>query len=296
MIEGKSSPYLARRVKKFKRVKKDYQQKNLNNPFFRKKQLKKNNGSKRAGRNFLRPLLLAFILFALFYLFFMSSLFGLKQVKVLGLSRIPEDNVAELAWRQAEEKRLLVFKQKNILFFDTDDLQKTLTDNFSFDSVRVYKQWPHTLAVSLGERGLSFIWQDGDVRSFSDSHGCLIKDVEVKDEDISNYPFLSSVGAQDYLDQKSCLSLDDDYLKAVFRLYDKLKAYPDMPLDKFLLDGAFNTLQVKFKDGPNIFFNVKEDLDKQLNKLVVIKQDKGDDYFKSLEYIDLRYGDRAYFK
>jgi hypothetical protein len=69
-----------------------------------------------------------------------------------------------------------------------------------------------------------------------------------------------------------------------------------MPLDKFLLDGAFNTLQVKFKDGPSIFFNVKEDLDKQLNKRVVIKQDKGDDYFKSLEYIDLRYGDRAYFK
>jgi len=55
-------------------------------------------------------------------------------------------------------------------------------------------------------------------------------------------------------------------------------------------------LQIKLNGGPNIFFNIKDDLDKQLKKLSVIKQDKGDEYFKGLEYIDLRYGDRAYFK
>lgn len=295
MTAGKSSPYLARRAKKFKCVKKDYQHKTLHNPFFHKRHTKAASEHKRR-KNFWWPLLIVLILLALLYLCFFSSFFTLQQIKISGVSRVAENNLSNLVWQQTKEKKMMFFNQSNLLFFEIDDLQTTLANNFSFDSTKVYKQWPHTLVISVGERGLSFIWQDGNGRSFSDSHGCLIKDATVRDEDLVNYPLLTGVGAQEYLSKKDCLSLDDSYLQAVFTLYDKLKNYPDLSLQEFLLDGTFNTLQAKLNDGPNIFFNIKDDLDKQLNKLLVIKQDKGDEYFKSLEYIDLRYGDRAYFK
>jgi hypothetical protein len=48
--------------------------------------------------------------------------------------------------------------------------------------------------------------------------------------------------------------------------------------------------------GPKVYFNIKNDLDKQVKKLAVIKCEKPEAEFKVLEYIDLRYGDRVYFK
>jgi len=295
MIAGKSSPYLARRAKKFKCVKKDYQHKNLHNPFFHKHQGKSSKNNKRKGYYFYLFFILL-LFFILFYLFLFSNLFSLKEVKINGVSRIAENNLSDLVWRQVEEKRLGFLKQNNLLLFKTDELQAGLAADFSFDSVNIYKKWPHTVVVSVNERGLSFIWRDKESRFFSDSRGCLIKETSVLDENLAQYPVLTSISNQDYVNNKNCLSLDESYLSAVFTLYDKFKNYPDLSLREFLLDGAFNTLQVKLQNGPNILFNIKDDLDKQLNKLLVIKQEKGDDYFKSLEYIDLRYGDRAYFK
>ena len=297
MMAGKSSPYLARRAKKFNCVKKDYQHKNLHNPFFHKRAEKKATGKKKRKRRFWFFLVIILLsLSLLLYLFFASGIFTLKQIKVSGVSRIAENQLSDAAWQQAQLKRSAIFKQNNLLFFNVDALRETLLNNFSFDSVRVYKQWPQTLVISVGERSLSFIWQDSQGRSFSDSHGCLIKEVSVRDEDLKTYPVLTATGTKEYLGQNNCLSLEVAYLQAVFTLYDKLKEFPGLNLQEFILDGAFNTLQIKLNGGPNIFFNIKDDLDKQLKKLSVIKQDKGDEYFKGLEYIDLRYGDRAYFK
>ncbi|MDD3285435.1 MAG: FtsQ-type POTRA domain-containing protein [Patescibacteria group bacterium] len=296
MMAGKSSPYLARRAKKFKCVKKDYQHKNLHNPFFHKQSEKKNTGKKNAQHRFwLFPVVFLFLA-VLLYLLFFSGIFALKQIKVSGVSRIAETQLSDAAWQQAQLRRSAVFKQNNLLFFNIEALRDTLLNDFSFDSVRVYRQWPHTLIISVGERGLSFIWRDSQGTSFSDSRGCLIKEASVSDDNLKNYPLLTAAGAQEYLGKDNCLSLDDAYLQAVFTLYEKLKDLPGLDLQEFVLDGAFNTLQIKLNGGPNIFFNIKDDLDKQLKKLAVIKQEKGDEYFKGLEYIDLRYGDRAYFK
>jgi len=49
-------------------------------------------------------------------------------------------------------------------------------------------------------------------------------------------------------------------------------------------------------DGPKIFFNTEEGIDKQINKLLVIKNEKLKDDFNGKEYIDLRYGDRVYYR
>lgn len=295
MAKGKSSPYLARRAKQIKRVKKDYQRKPLNNPFFRKRNNQPTK-DKNKWRHLFRFFLIILSLAILLYIFCFSNLFVLKEVKVIGVSRIAEDNLSNFVWQQSQSSSAWLFKQDNLLFFKTDDLSVVLSENFSFDSLGIYKEWPHTLVLSANERGLAFIWQDEEKRAFSDAHGCLISEASVQDDDINEYPLLEAIGAEDYLNNRNCLALDDIYLETIFSLYEKLKNYSELKVARFLLDGTLNTIQLDLAAGPNIFFNTKEDLDKQLNKLIIIKQEKNDDEFQSLEYIDLRYGDRAYFK
>jgi len=295
MLKGKSSPYLARRAKKFKCVKKDYQHKTLHNPFFHKRQ-QKPGVSKNKFRRYFVFFFIILIFSALLYLFCFSSLFSLRQVKIEGVSRIPEAELADFAWQQSQGRRALIFKQSNLLFFQEETLATALSENFSFDSLRVYKRWPHTLVISAGERSLAFIWRDKSGQSFSDSGGCLVPEASLTEGDVANYPILEASGDLDYLDDKDCLEIDEAYLRALFALYEKMRSYPELKVNRFLLEGAFNTLKADLASGPNILFNVKEDLDKQLNKLVIIKQEQEPEQFNALEYIDLRYGDRAYFK
>jgi len=295
MTKGKPSPYLARRAKKFKCVKKDYQHKNLNNPFFHKNKQQHKAVHSKNKRNFIIVALLLFLASTI-YLFCFSAVFAVREIKVSGISRISEDKLKEYAWKQINDSDSWLFKQKNIIFFETDALAESLNTNFSFDSLRVYKEWPHTIVISAGERSLSFIWRDRSGQSFSDGQGCLVREVAVADTDYTKYPLLEAVNAVNYINDRDCLDVEDAYLTAMFSLSEKIKIHPDLATGRFMLEGEFNTLKADLNTGPNILFNINDDLDKQLNKLIIIKQEKAPVDFEKLEYIDLRYGDRAYFK
>ena len=288
MMKGKSSPYLARRAKANKRVKVDYQRKTLNNPFFHKRRQKKETSGK--NKKYFVLILSIILISAIAYVLFFSSAFALQNIQINGVNRVGQEQLAALAWQQADEG------QKNLLLFKTDNLSNSLMENFSFDSLRVYKKWPHTLVISAGERDLAFIWRYKGEQHFSDSQGCLIREAQVIPADLSIYPVLEAADNQERLNSKDCLTIESSYLQAMFLLSDKMKSYPELKVDRFLLEGEANTLKADLNLGPNILFNVKEDADKQLNKLVIIKQDKPAAEFNGLEYIDLRYGDRAYFK
>ena len=293
-MTGKSSPYLARRAKKLKRVKKDYQKKCLSNPFFRQRHNNNSNNHSRRHYCWLGGLILFFVF--LFYLFFISSVFTLRTIKVQGISRLPEDQISTYAWTQSHERRGGLFKQNNLFFFKTDALAASLAEKFSFDSLQVHKKWPHTLVVSVSERALAFIWRDANGRSFGDSRGCLVKDTNVAEADLANYPILEAAAGQNHFNQQNCLDVDKNYLQVLFSLNEKLKNHPDLKTARFLLEGEANTLKIDLSIGPDILFNTKDDLDKQLQKLIIIKQEKSAAEFNGLNYIDLRYGDRAYFK
>lgn len=294
MMKGKRSPYLARRGNKLKKVKKDYQCKKMNNPFFRQRQ--KQKVKRGQGRYCLILALIAVTIIGLMYLFFMSPVFALRNVRVDGISRMAPQEIEARVWQQSQTRRFWPFKQSNLIFFKTEDIKKTLLENYSFDSLNVYKKWPHSLVISANERKFSFIWRDKNGQNFSDSQGCIIREAAVSPSDLTAYPILETADNQERLDDDDCLKLDESYLRSMFVLSDKLKAYPELKVDRFLLEGEANTLKADLNLGPNILFNVKEDADKQVNKLIIIKQDKPASEFNGLEYIDLRYGDRAYFK
>jgi pyruvate/2-oxoglutarate dehydrogenase complex dihydrolipoamide dehydrogenase (E3) component len=56
----------------------------------------------------------------------------------------------------------------------------------------------------------------------------------------------------------------------------------------------FNTIKVKFRNGPLVFFNTKTDVVSQIDRLVLVKKEKIGDNFSKTNYIDLRYGSRIF--
>lgn len=295
MMKEKSSPNIRRRTKKVKCVKKDYQQKSLNNPFFRNRQ--KKSSTHKSRRSFLLFFIILFLLLSgLFYFFFISNSFSLQDVQVNGLTRSSNKELVALVWSQSEESRLLVFKQSNLFFFEDNELRKDLNQNFSFAKVEIKKKWPHTLVINVKERTLAFIWQDGTGKYFSDGDGCLIPEIKPSPKDEKLYPILKPSVEENYIQENNCLKIGDNYLASMLDLNTQLKAYENLVVQNYIFGAEFNTLTIDLRDGPKVYFNIKDNLAKQVKKLEIIKRDKSEAEFKVLAYIDLRYGDRVYFK
>lgn len=277
-----------------KKIKKDYQSKPLNNPFFRSKKTKKNQAQN--NKKIIWVVALIFILISAIYLLFFSNVFKTTTIKLVGLDRIDAEKVQQFIEIEQEKKSYLIFPQTNILLLNSNKLASQIKTEFKFANVVVKKKYLHDLELEILERPISFIWQDGPEKTYSDANGCLIREESVRDNDESDYLTLVSESETKYLNGNDCLDLKAEYFQALFNLNDELSKIPSLKPEKYILSSELNSLVADLENGPNIIFNTKDDLNQQVNKLLIIRQEQPEESFMSLEYIDLRYGDLIYFK
>lgn len=293
MMKGKNKQKIKKRGK-FKRIKKDYQHKSLHNPFFHSKKNKKE--SSKGKRLYIFIFSLLALVVAVMYILFFSNFFKLQNLNISGLSRISQDTIKDFVFQEQKKNKLLIFSQDNLLFLDNFDLAKEIKSEFKLESVVVSKKYFHSLKIEIEERPLSFIWQEDSGQVFSDARGCLIHELVVNPDNSKDFPILKSNKELDYINERDCIDLDEQYFTVFLDLYTKIKEHPSLKPIKFILSSERNSLTMDLENGPNIIFNTKEDLIKQINKLLIIQQEQESQIFLALDYIDLRFGDLIYFK
>ena len=79
-------------------------------------------------------------------------------------------------------------------------------------------------------------------------------------------------------------------------LFDQFKKQNDLILEKLIIDSEVDTIKVKILDGPEIYFNISEVLEKQFKKLIILKNERLKNEFNKKTYIDLRIGDSIYYR
>ena len=61
-----------------------------------------------------------------------------------------------------------------------------------------------------------------------------------------------------------------------------------------MISQELNTVKVLFQNGLLAYFNIKDDASKQIDKFLIVKKEKIKDNLGSVNYVDLRYGDKVY--
>ncbi len=272
------------------RIKKDYQTKNLKNPFFHSsKNIKK---TRKIGLSFYATSILIIIIF-IFYGLFLSPIFLIKNIKINGLGRLPENAISELLWSQTNKKSFWPLKQKNLLLFNSKEAESDLMANFNFSKIKINKKLFNSLSVDIEERPYAFIWQEQGMNYYSDSKGFIIRNSVVSPEDLNKFPVISNE-TPDTLIENDYLKIDPNYLTFIFSLKSLIEKNPEMGVSRYLISQELNTVKVLFQNNLLAYFNVKEDVNKQLDKLLIVKKEKIMDNFSKTNYIDLRYGDKVY--
>lgn len=285
------SDYLATIKKRKKAIKKDYQNRKFDNPFFNRRAKRKQKISQKLK---ISLIIFGFLVLALFYLFFYSSLFNIKNIEVKGLTRINSADISNLAFNQGGEWRWLIFKQNNLFIFSPKNLAEKIQTNYNFSDVKVTKKIPSTIVVSISERSCSLILENPDGSCyFIDPEGYLIKELGVQSADRSKLPIVSD--ERGLTNDNSKIDLDRQYLDFMLELYQKINNSTDLKIDKFVIDKNPDTLRVNLKEGPFLLFSIKEPQEKQLNKLIILRKEKVKEDFKNIKYFDLRFGDKVFY-
>lgn len=272
------------------RIKKDYQTKNLKNPFFHSH--KNNKQTKSFGLGVYIIGILVIISFFIYGLFF-SPVFAINNIKINGLGRLPESAISERLWTQTNQKSVWPLKQKNLLLFNTKDAEADLMANFNFSKIKINKKLFNSLSVDIEERPYAFIWQEQGVNYYSDSKGFIIRDSVVNPDDLKKFPVIVNE-TPDSLIENDYLKIDQSYLTFIFGIKTITEKNPELLVDRYLISQELNTVKVVFQNSLLAYFSIKDDVIKQIDKLLIVKKEKIKDNLSKINYVDLRYGDKVY--
>lgn len=273
----------------YKKIKKDYQRKNLQNPFFHKKVKAKNPNR---FKWIVAAVFLVFIF--LIWFIFAALLWKINKIEVTGLTRLGSAELEQKIWSEADNRRWIFFSESNLFLFKRAALRDNIISTYNFSGTEISKKWPNTLVLKVIERPYAFIFQEGSAYYYSSADAYIIKEPAVSPDDMKKYFILENKNSDSLITTSEKINIKDDYLNFIFSLNTRLSAFPELPIERFIIDHEFNTVKVKFVSGPVVFFSVKESADVQINRLILVKREKIKDNFSKTEYIDLRYGDKIF--
>ncbi|MFA5368580.1 MAG: cell division protein FtsQ/DivIB [Candidatus Paceibacterota bacterium] len=234
---------------------------------------------------------------ALFGLFYMSSQFDIKNIKVGGMNNIPEEELIKLIKEKLTLSYSIFDKEiiiENFLLPNSKKISSVLDSFPQIESVDVKRDFKTgTIYFEIKEKTPTAVW----IENFSQNNKCFLIDdngtfIESCDnENIKGLILVEEnkdVCEKDKQNRKDILIAVEKILKQVAKLNLSVKNFSVLSIDKLVLN---------LNQGCEIFFNPKDDLDWELKKLeTVLKQDKYSKNLNNLEYIDVRFGNQAVIK
>lgn len=200
-------------------------------------------------------------------------------------------DIQEVIDQQLARNRYLFFKNSNYFLFDKNKFAEELMKSLNLDSVTLNKKFPDRLEIVVGEKISQFILKKDDALYLLSAKGVLNRQINALDEKyLILYDFRSQALNNEHM-------LADFELTSINQFYDEWKtSFPNGPyLKQIYLTDSFDTLiEAKTDFGYRIKLDPSKDISEQLNNLKKVLA--GNIIGTDLDYIDLRFGERVFFK
>lgn len=224
--------------------------------------------------------------------------FTIRNVEVRGVEYIPAHELESIVSDYTSESALLFFLRSNRFLFSSDSLAQALKNQFALTEVSIGLQ-EGIIFIELKERTSNLFWKTQDRLFVVDLEGIVVREITDPEDSILQQPNLKElpifVDANDVMVSIGSPVLTPDEIENAFKFFTSLEdegiAYTYIELDRL----AGKWVQLMTQTGYRILFDLTGNIDEQVHNLTVVLQDQVEDQ-TTLEYIDLRFGDRVYFK
>ncbi|MBN1779490.1 MAG: FtsQ-type POTRA domain-containing protein, partial [Candidatus Buchananbacteria bacterium] len=218
---------------------------------------------------------------------------------------------SKLVGQQENQRRFFIFSQKNLIFFNKSQLKNLLLKNYPLDRIKINKDLPNTIKIDLTEKPTALVWVSGKNKYYVDFSGIAISQIidannfvensistETKiirpETQFGSYPIvIDQNGGEVSIGQTIIKS---DLANFINQLNKQIIEQTDLSIGYYSINNLANQdIIAQSKAGWLIYFTATEPVDLQVKELITILQ-KEITNRNNLEYIDLRFGDKIFYK
>lgn len=243
------------------------------------------------NRFFWIVVLILLVLGAVFYFFLFSSFFQINEIKISGNEKVPTEEIKTIVSEQANRK-IFFLDSWNILLIDFKKTSQKLLEKFpQIDGVNLKRKFPDTVETNIKERIPIGIWCQADRCFYFCKKGVIFEEGKAETELIIK-PEIEE--AEIFLGKEV---LGENKIEEILKIQRNLEKQMDVRIKEFVISLDGKKLIVKTEDAWEIYFGLGENVSDQLFNLDLVLKEKIPPESKgNLEYIDLRFENRVYFK
>ncbi|MDO8601404.1 MAG: FtsQ-type POTRA domain-containing protein [bacterium] len=221
-----------------------------------------------------------------FYFFLFSPIFRIKKINISGNEDILTQDIKKIITDE-----MFAEYGDNVFLFGSLKIKNTLLGIYpKISKLELRRIFPDTLRVAIEERKSVAIFSQGDELFSLDKEGIIFENASDKLGLItvrSNSTELKDIGGK---------VLEDNIISSILTIGSKLKDDFKIAIEE-VLAASNERLNIKTDEGWEIYFDPTQDLNWQITKLkAVLEQEISPDRRKSLQYIELRFGNLASYK
>jgi len=217
--------------------------------------------------------------------------FQIQEIRVVGNQQVATAKIQNLV-REQTRKKILFFDSESIFLIDAKKIGASLLTQFpQIGSADTKRDFPNQLEVSIRERVPVAVFLQEQNLFLVDEEGIAFKHA-------SGTP-LNIFTIQDQIFERD-ISLGDQVVEK-----EKLTQFLSIGSHLKEADLLLESVEVLSQERVNarvfvgweIYFNLAQNLDWQLEKLTLVLENQiSEEQRGELEYIDVRFGDKAYYR
>ncbi len=232
-----------------------------------------------------------FIVAALAYWLFFSSVFTIQEVEVRGVNSALQEKVIGFYKDGSAERKFIVFSRSNIFVFSDERFKKRLATKFpSIKNISIKKSPPEKILISAEEREQKGVWCNSKEDCFFyDTEGVIYKEAPEVVRGGLLVPVYDNRRNENNLPAKV---LQDSTMKYI----DELVKYMEEGYKKpFYIKLFEDEVHAGFNDW-EVYFSSNGDPVEQVENLALVLRQEIEGRIADLEYIDLRLGNKAFYR
>lgn len=289
-----------------------FQRKQYSNPFF----ARRGSGStlqNSARRKKIKLPKIIYLVIAVTGLFILSyaSAFQIKEVEVVGTQRLDASQIKQGVLDQTTNSRFILFKQGSIFFFSKSQAAHSIASQFLLEKVKVKKLYFNKIKVEITEKTSGVAWVSTGQQHYLDLNGVALQglnpvqgiviqqaqgNTDVIRSDISSgaLPIVYDLSNTTVTIGQPVTT--EKMVNFVLTVFNELSLRADFEVASFKVERPFSRdVTMMSKEGWEARFSIDEDSVTQSGILMSILQQKIKNR-DNLEYIDLRFGERVFYK
>ena len=212
--------------------------------------------------------------------------------------------------QQFEKNRFGIFSQRQLLFFSKRQALRTIEQSLTVENIKITKDYPATIAVAVQEKTSTLVWVTGGKQYYLGNEGQVIREVELSDitvaagEEQTQIIRVGKAGDQIPVvyDQESRtlepgqLFVHKELVDFILLLQAGIMSGTDLDVSHYTIDRLnSDQLTMVTTQGWYVIFRTTDSANDQIARLALLLQNKITDR-DQLEYIDLRFGEKTFFK